>query len=231
MKRFIGPGVVLLFFITNAGAVDFGVGAKVGLDGVGLNLSFGLTKTVNLRLSAAQIDIDDEDESLTVGDSGSEGDIDAELELDFGSNAVLLDWHVFNGGFRITAGAFRHTGEVDLSGTLQSNIVVDGQPLATDDLGDIGGEVKLADSYMPYVGIGWGRGAGGEGGFSLTVDLGVAMLDPEVELEADVNPGGTNGLSQAELDGLLKEMEGDAEDELDDYELWPVFAVGVNYAF
>ena len=84
---------------------------------------------------------------------------------------------------------------------------------------------------MPYVGIGWGRGAGGEGGFSLTVDLGVAMLDPEIELEADVNPGGTNGLSQAELDSLLKEMEGDAEDELDDYELWPVFAVGVNYAF
>jgi hypothetical protein len=231
MKKFIWLGFVLFIFAANAKAVDVGVGASVGLNGVGLNLTVGLTKTVNVRVSAARIDTDDEDETVTVGDDGNEGDIDAELELDFGSNAVLVDWHVLNGGFRVTAGMFQHTGEVDLSGTLQNDIVVDNQPLATDDLGEIGGEVKLADSFMPYVGIGWGRGAGGKGGFSFSVDLGVAMLDPEVDLKAQVNTGGTNGLSQAELDSTLKGMEDDAEDDLDDFDLWPVFAVGVNYAF
>jgi len=231
MKNNIGLGILLFFFAANVNAVDLGVGAKVGVNGVGLNLSAGVTKRVNLRLSVSQVNIDDEDETVTVGDDGAEGDIDAELEFDFGSNAVLLDWHVFNGGFRVTAGMFKQTGAVDLTGTLQSNIVVDGQPLATDDLGPIEGEVKLSDSYQPYLGVGWGRGAGGKGGFSFTADIGVAMLDPEVDLDASVNVGGTNGLSQAELDQRLAEMEADAEDELDDLKLWPVLSVGVNYAF
>jgi hypothetical protein len=231
MKKTIWAVFGLLFFVSNASALDFGVGAKAGINGVGLDLTVGLTKTVNLRVAASQVSIDDENETVTVGDDGAEGDIDAELEFDFGANAVMLDWHVFNGGFRVTAGMFKHTGAVDLSGNLQSNIIVDGQPLATDDLGEISGEVSLSDSYQPYVGIGWGRGAGGKGGFSFSADLGVAMLDPDVDFDADVNPGGTNGLSQAELNSRLAELEGDAEDELDDLELWPVLAFGVNYAF
>lgn len=230
MKKIIGLGFFLFLFAANVNAVDFGVGAKAGVNGLGLNLGVGLTKTLNARFSWSQVSIDDETETVTVGDDGAEGDIDAELEFDFGSNALLLDWHVFNGGFRVTAGMFKQTGAVDLSGNLQSDIVVDGQPLATDDLGEISGEIKLSDSYQPYLGIGWGRVAGGKAGFSFTADIGVAMLDPEVELEADVRAG-TNGLNQAELNQRLAEMEGDAEDELDDLELWPVLSVGVNYTF
>lgn len=155
MEKIIGLGFGLLFFMSSANAVDFGIGAKAGITGVGLDLTVGLTKTINLRLAAARVDIDDEEETVSVGDDGNEADIDAELEFDFGSNAILLDWHVFNGGFRVTAGMFKHTGGADFSGQLQGNIVVDGQPLATDDLGSIDGEVKLSDSYQPYVGIGW----------------------------------------------------------------------------
>jgi hypothetical protein len=57
------------------------------------------------------------------------------------------------------------------------------------------------------------------------------MLDTEVDFDATVNGGGTNGYDQAELDALLASLESDAEDDLDDYEFWPVFAIGVNYAF
>jgi carbon monoxide dehydrogenase subunit G len=231
MKKIIGLGIGLLLFVSNVSALDFGIGAKAGINGAGLNLSVGLTKRVNLRVAVSQVNIDDEEETVTVGDDGAEGDIDAELEFDFGSNAIMLDWHIFNGGFRLTGGMFKQTGAVDLSGNLQSNIVIDGQPLATDDLGEISGEVELSDNYQPYIGIGWGRGAGGKGGFSFSADLGVAMLDPNVTLEADVNAGGTNGLSQAELNRRLADLESDAEDELDDLEFWPVLALGVNYAF
>ena len=108
------------------------------------------------------------------------------------------------------------------------DIIVDGQPLLTTDLGEIGGDLDLGDSYQPYVGIGWGRGAGGAGGFSFSADLGVAMLDPDVDLEAaSTSPAYT----QAELNDLLESLEKDAEDDLDDLEFWPVIAVGVNYAF
>jgi len=231
MKKLIGLGFGLLFFVSNAFALDFGVGVGAGTNGTGLTLSVGLTKTVNLRLSAAEIDIDDESETVTVGDDGFEGDIDAELDFDYGATAVLFDWHAFDNGFRFTAGMMKNNGSADLSGVLQSDIVIDGDPLATDDLGEIGGEVSLGDSYQPYIGIGWGRGAGGDGGFSFSADLGVAMLDTDVDFEAVVDPLGTNGYDQATLDGILLDLEKDAEKELEDFELWPVLAIGVNYAF
>ena len=233
MKTIYGLCFGLLIFASNVGAVDLGIAAKAGINGVGIDLSVGLTENVNLRLSTAAIDVDDENETVTVGDDGSEGDIEADLDFDYGANAILLDWHAFSNGFRFTVGMLKNNGSADIDGVLKDDIVIDGNPLATDDLvgSAIGGDLDLADSYQPYIGIGWGRGAGGDGGFSLSVDLGVAMLDPDVDFDATVNPGGTNVYTQAQLDAILKDLEDDAEDELDDYEFWPVFAIGVNYAF
>ena len=114
MKKLIVLGFSLLFFTTTSHAIDFGVGAKAGLNGLGLDLTVGLTKNVNLRLSAAAIDIDNEEETVTVGDPGAEGDIAAELEFDYGARAAFIDWHVFGGGFRLSAGMYRNTGAVAL---------------------------------------------------------------------------------------------------------------------
>jgi len=227
MKKFIVPGLVLMLFSANSQALDVGVGAKVGLNGVGLDLSFGLTKNVNLRLIGAAIDVEGEQETVTVGDAGAEGDIDAELDFDYGATAAFVDWHVFGGGFRLSAGMYKNNGAASFSGTLQSDVVVDGTLVTTGDLGEISGEVSLSDSYQPYIGIGWGRGAGSGGGLSLSVDIGVALLDTSVSFEATA----TGALSQAELDDALAGMERDAEKELEDFEVWPVVAIGLNYAF
>ena len=232
MKKYLLPAIGLLICSTSVRAVDIGVGAKAGINGVGLDFSVGLTKNLNLRLSGTSIDIEGENETVTVGDAGAEGDIDADLNFDYGANAVLLDWHVLGGGFRVTAGMYKNNGAAKLTGVLQDNIVIDGQPLDTTDLVDakIGGEVSLGDSYQPYLGIGWGRGAGGGGGFSFSADLGVAIVDPSVDFTATVAAGG-NFANQAELDATLRDLEKDAEKELSDLELWPVLAIGINYAF
>jgi hypothetical protein len=234
MKKIFGLVLGLFFLVSNANAVDLGVAAKVGLNGVGMDLSVALTKTINARVSVASIDVDGEEEIITVGDSGFEGDIDTELDFDYGASALFLDWHVFNSSFRLSAGMYKNDGAADLSGTLLSDITVDGQPLAVEDIsGSVGGEISLGDSYQPYIGIGWGRGAGGAGGFSFSVDLGVALVEPEASFNATLNPGSTTGNfpSQAELDATLRDLEDDAEEDLDDIEFWPVFAVGLNYAF
>lgn len=226
MKKLICIVFGLSLFASSASALDVGVGVQAGSVGIGLNLSASVTKTVNARLSLTKIDIDDEEDTLTVGDS-DEGEIDAELELDYGANALLVDWYVFNGGFHLTAGMMRHTGEVDLSAELTASATFDGVTLNPGDIGTISGEVKLADSYQPYIGIGWGRKAGKNGGFSLTADLGVVLLDPSVSMEATT----TGGVAQSDVDDALLKMEEDAEAELDDFEAWPVISVGVNYAF
>jgi hypothetical protein len=232
MKRSIGLACVILLFSSTAQALDLGVGAKAGINGVGLDLSVGLTKNINARISVSSIDIEGEDGSVSVGDTGSEADLDYDIDFDYGASALFIDWHVLGGGFRVSAGMLKNNGAAEGTGALQGAIVIDGQALDPSDFsGDIGTEVSLGESYQPYIGIGWGRGAGGDGGFSVSLDVGVALLDTSVDFDATVNAGGTNGLSQAELDSVLRAMEKDAEDELDDYELWPVLALGVNYAF
>ena len=109
MKKSLAIAGCLIFFSTSATALDFGIGAKAGLNGIGLDLTVGLTRNINLRVAASSIDIEGEEETVTVGDT-VEGDIDAELDLDFGANAIMIDWHVLGGGFRLSAGMFRHTG-------------------------------------------------------------------------------------------------------------------------
>ena len=53
----------------------------------------------------------------------------------------------------------------------------------------------------------------------------------QVDFGVTVNAGGTSGLNRAELDSILRSLAKDAKAELDDYELWPVLALGVKYAF
>jgi prepilin-type processing-associated H-X9-DG protein len=232
MRNSIGLACVILLFSSTAQAIDLGVGAKAGINGVGLDLSVGLTKNINARISLAAIDIEGEEDSITVGDSGGEGELEYDIDFDYGANALFVDWHVFGSGFRVSAGMLKNNGAAEGSSTLQGAIVIDGQNLDPSDFnGAIGTDVSLGESYQPYIGIGWGRGAGGDGGFSFALDVGVALLDTSVDFDASVNTGGTNGLNQAELDSILRSLEIDAEAELDDYELWPVLALGVNYAF
>ena len=178
------------------------------------------------------LDAGDEKETIDVGDDGASGELDAELDLDFGATAILFDWYVFDGGFHLTAGFLRNDSELSFNGKLQGNIELDGEPLDESDIdGDISGDISLGESFQPYLGVGWGRKAGADGGFSFTAELGVALLDPSADLDADVNVGGSNSLTQAELDDRIKEIEDDADDDLDDLEAWPVISIGVNYAF
>lgn len=232
MKKLIGLGLALVLFSGTANALDVGVGLKAGTLGAGIDLSVALTKTINLRAAITGVDIDGLEETVTVGDDGDEVDIDAELDADYGANGILVDWYVFDGTFHLTAGLVKNNGELDFTGDLLNGGTIDGQPIDPSDLnGGVGGNVSLGDSYQPYIGVGWGRKAGDEPGLSVSVELGVALLDPSVELEAELNVGSANFADQAELDQTLRDAENDAEDELDDFDLFPVFSLGVNYAF
>jgi hypothetical protein len=126
----------------------------------------------------------------------------------------------------------KNNGAVDLSAALQTGVTyeVGGQQFNSNDInGNIGGSVHLGDSYQPYLGIGWGRKADDEPGFSLSVELGVALLDPEAQLQATVASGSL--LSQNDIDAMLRDAEDEFESELDEFELFPVLSIGLNYAF
>lgn len=229
MKHLIAVATVLVLASGSAQAV--GVGVKGGTVGTGVELTLGLTETINARVSLTNYDIGSEDETFDVGDN-NEGTVDAELDVSIGTSGLLFDWHVLGGGFHLTAGMMKNDASFDLSGTLVGNNIqvggtlIDGSDLAN---GTVSGDISLGDSYQPYFGIGYGRRAGDGGGLTFTAELGVALLDPSASLEASLS--GTAGITQQELDDALSDFESDVEGELDGFQLWPVITVGVNYAF
>lgn len=234
MKQLIGIVMGFALISSNANALDIGLGVKAGTLGAGVDISVALTQTINARIGLTSVQIDSEQETLSVGDPGLEQDMDATLDADYGASGLLLDWYVFDGTFHVTAGMVKNNGAVGISGTLQSGVTytVGGQAFnSTDIIGNIGGDVSLGDSYQPYLGIGWGRKADDDPGFSLSVELGVALLDPQAQLVATVASGSTAFPLQSDLDAMLRDAEDNFESELDEFELFPVFSIGINYAF
>jgi hypothetical protein len=217
---------------SNLNAADVGVGVKAGTFGYGADFSVSLTKTINARVSLTTLDVDSQTETVTVGDSTDQGTIDATADIDFGSSGLLIDWHVFEGTFHLSAGLVKADIVGNFRGALIDGFTINGQPVAVDDiLGPMTGDITMSDSYKPYIGLGWGRKAAADSGFSFTAEIGVVYVDPEVNLNATVNPAAASGITQAELDALLKETQESVDNDLADLNVWPVLSIGVNYVF
>ena len=231
MKQLIGIFLGVTLLASNTNAADIGVGVKAGTLGAGVDLSVALTQTINARVSLTGVNIDDLNETITVGDAGSTGDIAATMSLDFGASSLLFDWYVFDGTFHLTAGMMKNNGKVAFSGALLSGITVDGLTLDPSDIsGDISGSISLGESYQPYLGIGWGRKADDNPGLSLSIEIGVALLDPASDLTATVATSGTT-LNQGDIDTRINSAENDINNDLALFEAWPVLSIGLNYAF
>jgi len=242
MKKTVLASSLLLFSSVSAQALDLnlGLGVKAGTLGTGLEVSVGLTQTLNARLGITNVDFStDETLDLDDPDTNTSASIDSTLDLNFGATMLMLDWYVFDGTFHLTAGMVKNDSKAKLTGDLSSGTVTfDGTTYdVANDFTDpsVSGTIKLGSGYEPYVGIGWGRKAGNEPGFAVSFELGVLLLSPSVDLKAPtLDPNGTaasNGITQADLDADVDAAESAADDDLSALKAWPVVSLGVNYAF
>lgn len=210
-------------------AADFGVGVKAGTLGYGADFSVSVTRTINARVSLTTLSIDSQSESVTVGDSTNQGTINATADIDFGSSALLFDWYVFDGAFHLTAGMVKADVSASLRGTLADDFSINGNVVDPSDIvgGVITGDITVSDSYKPYIGLGWGRKAAADPGFSFSAEIGVALVDPEVNLRATASAPA----NQANLNQQLQDAQASADNDLADLNIWPVLSIGINYAF
>ncbi len=231
-----------LFACSTAQAIDFGVGVKAGTVGYGVDVSVALTQTINFRASLTQADFNESD-TIEISDqsSGDSAQVDADLNLDFGSTALLFDWYVFDGTFHLTAGLMKNDSTMSVTGTIQgingsSSVDFNGQTYQISDFVDpsVGGNLSFGDSFEPYLGFGWGRKADDDPGLALSFEVGVVVMDPKVDFTQypQLTPAAiSGGLTQAELEANIDSAETTANQDLEDFELYPVVSLGLNYAF
>ena len=194
-----------------AAAESFAVGAKAGTTGLGIEATWRLTDSVNLRGGYYAFDYDTDLEEEGV-------EYDGDLGL---SNAALFaDWHPFGGSFRLSAGGVQ-TGN-EFKGAAEGSLDVgDG----TYD-GRLDAEVSWS-GLAPYLGLGFGNAVQG-GRWSFSFDLGVMFTgSPTVRLDGAVD----DPLLQAQFDEDLERERANLDDELSDAKYYPVVSLGIAYRF
>ncbi len=203
---------------------DLGVYAKAGTLGFGGGIGMGLTESLNARLGYTTYDYDRDLET---------DDVDYKGELKLGGGEAMLDWHPFNGSFRVTGGVIFSRNKIDVDAKLNRDVTVNDVTYDAGDLADMSGDIKFK-STTPYLGIGWGNVVGENGNFHFVADIGVQYLgSPRVNLDARCSAQGALAapVECAQLDENVQAEEDELNDEADSYKFWPVLNIGLAYRF
>ncbi len=211
-----------------AGGIDAAI--KAGSLGVGLELGYTFEgSNFSFRLQGNDFDYD-----YTL----EEDDIEYDTTLDLASVGFLVDWHPFSGAFRFTLGVYEHENKI--YGTSSGEGVYEiGDITYVVDSNDnflLEANIDLGDGLAPYAGIGWGHSPTNDTGLLLSLDIGVLYQGaPEVDLQASGNAtanGFTIDVGQdPTAQAQVQEEEDNLEDDLSQFDLYPVITFGIGYRF
>ena len=212
------PVILAVSALTSSSSyAETAIGVGGSTLGYQVGLSQSISENVNLKLTY---------NTASRSFDGETDGVNYDYDFDFESAGILIDWHVFSGGFRLTAGALINNNEIyaqsDFSGI---NVEIGDESFLIDDVGRLEGDISF-DSYAPYLGLGWGRSIAD--GFSFVFDLGVVFQgEPTVNLQAV-------GSTLSDNSSLLEEVEREEQelqDDVNDFDVYPVVSLGLFYSF
>ncbi len=192
------------------------VGASVGTLGISPEAGYRFGEHVGLRANGGFYDYDRSEEI---------DDIDYDGTLKLKSVGVMADWYPFGGSFRLSAGARSNKNRIDLLAQPTTNIEIGDEEFTPAQVGTLSGGVKFKD-LTPAVTLGWGGKLGN--GFTMGFEAGVLMQgSPKFSLAAS---GGVLSNDPTFLAELEKERL-QAEEDAEDFKLWPVLQLHFAWRF
>lgn len=203
-----------------------GIAGTAGTLGLGAELTIGGSSQLEGRLGIHGYEYSERREA---------SDIEYDGEASLRTATAFLDWHPGGGGFRLTGGLVYNATEVTGSSLPPASGVYDigGVAVPVELVGTLDGVVEF-DPIVPYAGLGWGRAPRSGSGFGLTLDLGVIFQgEGEVKLTPIIPAGSplNDPLARQALQILLDREEQDLQDDIADYDMYPVVSLGISYRF
>ena len=197
-----------------------GLGPKIGTTGIGLDLTFGITRFVNMR------------GGFNYGSftwSTGLGDVDYDMDIDLISVPLLVDIHPFANHFRISGGLYFQPGsKATIEGTPTTATQIGAHVYTPEVIGTLTGDIEVSSTLTPYLGIGFGNSVGEDQLLTFMVDFGVIFQSYDVSLSSD-GAGMTT-----KLDTFRKDLELEEENiqsDMDDFKFFPVLTFGIAYHF
>jgi hypothetical protein len=221
MKKVITTiGLMGLFLSSpiSQAAGEFGITAKIGTLGWGLEGTAGITEKINLRFGYNGLSGDE----LTV-DNVDVGGIDTSVKVKASLETIplLVDWHAFGAAFRFTGGVMYNNNKFEGRAPVNNyNLGSNNYTVGLD------ATVEGSNRVSPYLGVGWGNAVSKNRRWIFSADLGFLFQgNPDVTL----TPTGPDA-GIVDPDDLAVE-EKSIEDEIKYFRIYPVANVGVSYHF
>ena len=209
---------VALFAPTLAMAGGVNISGRASTLGIGGDVGYAINDYLNIRVGF---------NSYSYDYDTTEDDIDYEFDLELDSKALFIDFHPFGGTFRLTGGILDNGNELNGRAVTTSNYEIGDQTYTPAEVGTLYSNVKLGEDQPLYVGLGWSK-ALGNSGFGVGFDIGMVMMGkPTLTLTPE---GGTLAADPAFQEDIDAEEQA-AQEDLDDFENYPVIAFGITYQF
>ena len=199
---------------------ELGIGVGLGTLGIGLEVATPVAEKLNVRgiLSGAAI-------TFSGIDSGNEYDYDLTIH----ALGAVADYHVFDGGFRLSGGLLINGNGIDMTAKLADgeDYEINDVDYSSDELGAFTGELSFS-GLAPYFGIGWGNMVGEDKKLGWMLDLGTMYSGPPtVKLSTEIEL--PDPVAQAELEADLNEEQTALEDEISMFDTYSVIRLAVTY--
>jgi len=219
MKRIITLAALAAGSAAAAGAAQaqVAIGGGIGTTGASVEAQVKVAPGLNLRGGYNYFEYEADD---TYDDIAYEGD------LDLSTIGAFLDWHPFGNSFFLSGGAFIGEKGLALTATPTSNVEIGSQTFTPAQVGTLNMAADLEET-APFIGLGWDTTFENPGiGFRF---LAGAMFtgSPQVNL---TSTGGSLS-NDSNFQTQLAAEEQALQDEIDDYEVYPVVQAGLTFAF
>lgn len=216
MKRITIAAITgVLLSASSVASAEMGVGVKAGTLGYGAEFTLGVTESINARVGM---------NTYSFSETQKQDDIKYDMDLDWRTTGAFLDWHPFQGGLRFTVGYIQNDNEIDLDAKTVGSYTIGDQTYSIGEVGNLTGNVTFGNGL--FYGIGWGNAGDGKG-LGFIAEAGILQQSPEVDLKCS---GGTE-CDDATFQAELRKEENKAQDDLDDFDQYPVISLGISYSF
>lgn len=192
------------------------IAASAGSLGIGPEVGWRPLPAFGIRASASL---------LGLGHDVDVGDINYHGDLKLRSFGVTADLYPFENGFRLSAGLRRSRNRIDLVATPREAVTVGQTVYTPEQIGTIEGKVR-ARRYAPTLTLGVAKNR--RKGLAWSVDAGVMLHGrPRTYDIAATGELASNPLFQEDL----AREQGEIEDKVDNYRVYPIVQVSIGYAF
>lgn len=213
----------LCFVAAPAAAEDgrIAAGITAGTLGIGPEIGYRFNRTLGARANATFLGF-----SFDVDTT----DVDYDVDVDLQSAGLMLDIFPTGSGFRISVGGRYNGSTGDADGTPQDRVRINGFVFQPAEIGQIRGDFTL-DAFAPALTIGYGGTI--RPGFVFSVEAG-ALFQGKIHvgrLRFEEGTASEEIVAMPVVQARLASEREELQDELDQYQVYPILQFGLGWRF